>query len=57
MLAPSANPANFVRQIAKQDIKILDLVDVVAGGDGFSGRRESGIHPVGKVSIRTNHGV
>ena len=50
MLASSANPAKFVRQIAKRGVKKLDLVDVVAGGDGFSGRRKSGINPVGKVS-------
>jgi hypothetical protein len=42
---PSPNPGNFVRQLPKQMIKTLDLVDVVAGGDGFSGRRGRGIDP------------
>ena len=45
MLGPSAKPANFVRQIPKRTVKIFDLVDVVAGGDGFSGRRNRGIDP------------
>ena len=45
MLGPSAERANFVRQIPKQGVKIFDLVDVVAGGDGFSGRRGAGIDP------------
>ena len=45
MLVPSAKPADFVRKIAKLTIKIFDLVDVVAGGDGFSGRRNAGIDP------------
>ena len=38
-------PATFVREIPKQHIKTFDLVDVVAGGDGFSGRRNAGIDP------------
>ena len=45
VLGPSAKPADFVREIPKQTIKIFDLVDVVAGGDGFSGRRNRGIDP------------
>ena len=36
---------SFVREIPKRTIKTLDLVDVVAGGDGFSGRRDAGIDP------------
>ena len=43
VLGPSAKPADFVREIPKRTIKTLDLVDVVAGGDGFSGRRNRGI--------------
>ena len=38
----------FVRKIpapAKPEIKTVDLVDVVAGGDGFSGRRNRGLDP------------
>ena len=45
VLGPSAKPADFVREIPKQTIKTFDLVDVVAGGDGFSGRRNRGIDP------------
>ncbi len=41
----------FAREIPKLTIKTLDLVDVVAGGDGFSGRRGAGIDPSsGRVS-------
>ena len=45
VLAPSSQSADFVREIPKRTIKTLDLVDVVAGGDGFSGRRGRGIDP------------
>ena len=45
MLGPSAKPTNFVRQISKRTVKIFDLVDVVAGGDGFSNKRGRGIDP------------
>ena len=40
-----ASAASFVREIPRQTIKTFDLVDVVAGGDGFSGRRNQGIDP------------
>jgi hypothetical protein len=44
-------PSNFVREIPKRTIKVLDLVDVVAGGDGFSSRRNRGIDPAtGRIS-------
>ena len=36
------SPASFVREIPKPTIKTFDLVDVVAGGDGFSGKRDRG---------------
>jgi hypothetical protein len=36
-------PSHFVREIPKRRLKVLDLVDVVAGGNGFSGRRGHGI--------------
>jgi hypothetical protein len=39
------NAARFVHQFPKQSIKVFDLVDVVAGSDGFSGRRNRGIDP------------
>ena len=45
VFATPAKQAGFVREIPKPSIKILDLVDVVAGGDGFSGRRNAGIDP------------
>jgi hypothetical protein len=45
VLRSSVKSADFIRQIPEQTIKILDLVDVVAGGDGFSGRRDRGINP------------
>ena len=45
MLVSSAKPVNFVRQIPRFTTKTLDLVDVVAGGDGFSGQRNRGIDP------------
>ena len=50
MLGPSAKPADFVREIPKRTIKVFDLVDVVAGGDGFSGRRNAGIDPTGRAT-------
>ena len=51
VLVQSAKPAGFVRGIPKQTVKVLDLVDVVAGGDGFSGRRNRGIDPTdGRVA-------
>jgi hypothetical protein len=46
LLGPSAKPVNFVREISKTTTKVFDLVDVVAGGDGFSGRRNKGIDPI-----------
>jgi hypothetical protein len=43
VVTENAKAAGFVRHIPKPIIKVLDLVDVVAGGDGFSGRRGRGI--------------
>jgi hypothetical protein len=45
VLEASAKLPTFVRKMPKQTIKVFDLVDVVAGGDGFSGRRDGGINP------------
>ena len=42
---PAVEPARFIRGIPSQTLKILDLVDVVAGGNGFLGRRNAGINP------------
>ena len=45
LLAPTVPVTVFVRQMPKLTIKTFDLVDVVAGGDGFSGKRNRGIDP------------
>ena len=45
VFGPVAKPDDFVREIRKLTIKTFDLVDVVAGGNGFSGRRNRGIDP------------
>ena len=51
MFVTPAKPANFVREIPKRIIKALDLVDVVAGGDGFGEARGRGIDPTtGKIT-------
>jgi hypothetical protein len=42
----SFSPSHFVREIPRRTIMVFDLVDVVAGGDGFSGRRNRGINPL-----------
>jgi hypothetical protein len=57
MLGPSSQPANFVREIPRQNfkyaIKALDLVDVVAGGNGLGKARDCGIDPLtGNTSAR-----
>lgn len=44
-LGPAVKAGDFVRNIPKKTITTFDLVDVVAGGDGFSGRRHRGIDP------------
>lgn len=41
----AAKPIPFVRNLPQRTMKVLDLVDVVAGGDGFAGRRGRGIDP------------
>jgi hypothetical protein len=46
-------PSHFIRDLPRQKIKIFDLVDAVAGGDGFSDRRNAGIHPLTGKIIRT----
>jgi hypothetical protein len=40
----NAKTNGFVRILPGRSIKTLDLADVVAGGDGFSNRRERGIN-------------
>jgi hypothetical protein len=45
LLAPSNKRVDFVRSVPRQVVKPLDLVDIVAGGNGFSGRRNRGIDP------------
>jgi hypothetical protein len=43
LVGASVAPTEFIREIPDRSTKTLDLVDVVAGGDGFSGRRNRGI--------------
>ena len=51
VVGPSVKPAAFLRELPKRTVKTLDLVDVVAGGDGFSGKRNRGIDPTtGRIS-------
>jgi hypothetical protein len=45
LLIPGAPSADFVRVLPQRTPKTLDLVDVVAGGNGFSGQRNRGIDP------------
>jgi hypothetical protein len=45
VVVASSNRGAFVHDIPKRTIKTLDLVDVLAGGDGFSSRRGRGIDP------------
>jgi hypothetical protein len=47
VLESSSSGTAFVRELPKCVVKTFDLVDVVAGGNGFSGCRSNrGIHPV-----------
>ena len=53
--SPSGKPVDFVRSILRSSgqARVLDLVDIVAGGNGFSGRRNAGIDATtGKPSNR-----
>ena len=45
IVASSPLSPEFIREIPRPTIKNFDLVDVVAGGDGFSGHRCRGIDP------------
>ncbi len=57
--APTVEPKKFIRGIPLRAIKYLDLVDVVAGGNGFSNRRNAGIDPTNgqfRVSPPPNNG-
>ncbi len=57
VLGASAKTADFTRRIPKVTYKTLDLVDVVAGGDGFSGRRNRGIDSTsGLAAVRSPDG-
>jgi hypothetical protein len=50
----SAPKTQFVRAIPQKPTKTFDLVDVVAGGDGFSGKRENGIPNIGTLPTDPN---
>ena len=45
ILTPPVQPDSFVRELPKRVVRVLDLVDIVAGGDGLSGRRNAAIDP------------
>jgi hypothetical protein len=45
LVMPASRTVDFVREIPKSVIKTFDLVDIVAGGDGFSGHRGASIDP------------
>jgi hypothetical protein len=53
----NAKPADFIREIPRRTIKVLDLVDVVAGGNGFFGRRNAGIDPTTGLASDTGSKV
>jgi hypothetical protein len=44
--------SSFVHRMPKQTTRVLDLVDVVAGGNGFSGRRNGAINPADGSVVR-----
>lgn len=44
-LGPSVRSRDFIRKMPRQTPKTFDLVDAMAGGDGYSGRRNRGIDP------------
>ena len=51
IVIPSVKLVEFVRTIPQRTVKVLDLVDALAGGDGFSGQRGRGIDPTaGQIS-------
>jgi hypothetical protein len=54
-VAPAATD-RFIRVLPQRRIKTFDLVDVVAGGDGFSGRRDRGIDPTNGRPTDANAG-
>jgi hypothetical protein len=46
IIVPSSASSDFIRAVPKRAIKLFDLVDVVAGGNGFSNHRGRGIDPL-----------
>ena len=54
--SPNVRPSDFVREIPNRTVKVFDLVDVVAGGNGFTNKRDRGIDPSnGKIANRLRH--
>jgi hypothetical protein len=50
-VGPVIKPSAFVREIPKQTVRVLELVDLIAGGDGTSGLRNRAIDPTtGRVT-------
>jgi hypothetical protein len=54
--AISASAVHYIREMPKETTKSLDLVDIVAGGNGFSGRRDRGIDATNGHPTDTNLG-
>ncbi len=51
VVAAAPKSVDFVRKMPQLSLKKLDLVDVVAGGNGFSRKRDRGIDPTtGRIS-------
>jgi hypothetical protein len=48
-----ASSVRFIRDIPTRAVKLFDLVDVVAGGNGYSSKRNRGIDPTnGQIAYR-----
>jgi hypothetical protein len=50
LLEAAAKRPDFVRTMPKRTVRVFDLVDVVAGGNGFSHKRNGAVNPAdGKI--------
>jgi hypothetical protein len=52
LLETSAKRPDFVRKMPKRTVKVFDLVDVVAGGNGFSHKRNGAVNPANGTILR-----
>jgi hypothetical protein len=57
VLKEAGRPTEFIRQLPKRSVRKLDLVDVVAGGNGFGTARSRGIDPATGEISGANPGV